>query len=524
MRFSWKPWGVSPMRDLSGTGQVYRFTLSQLLKSRANRVTLIIMVLLAAVSMPLTALLGGETPETSDTAGLTSVRVDNRTDLVLDFSGDAYWADTDFSADAGEPDAVVTITGDETGYQVAVNGGETADAGELSQLAETARQAVRDACLQAAGLSSRQLEALTASTGEEDSHEEGFWVQYGYSILAMILCLMSASYVIRAVVEEKDSRLVELLLVSVKPMALLAGKILAVMAFTFGWLLAMLAGLGVSCGLTAGLMGPGVLQKQLSGLLAAVPRVQEDLWQAAGVLLVLLVSNLVIFILHGIKPRTHRGGSVLSLLSSLVKYVAGIIIVCQSLSLLGVNVGTIIASVGVLALVVGFSAESLIADVVIGAFMLLENQYNVGDIVEVNGFRGVVTKIGIRTTSITDGGGNVKIINNSEMKNILNRSDNNSWSVSDISIPYETDLEKLEAQLPALLEEIFRARGDVMLDTPQYLGVQTLDASGIVLRFWVKVAEKNIYAGARALNRELLLGFRRLGVECPFPQMDVHMK
>lgn len=290
MRFSWKPWGVSPMRDLSGTGQVYRFTLSQLLKSRANRVTLIIMVLLAALSMPLTALLGGETPETSDTAGLASVRVDNRTDLVLDFSGDAYWADTDFSADAGEPDAVVTITGDETGYQVAVNGSETADAGELSQLAETARQAVRDACLRAAGLSSRQLEALTASTGEEDSHEEGFWVQYGYSILAMILCLMSASYVIRAVVEEKDSRLVELLLVSVKPMALLAGKILAVMAFTFGWLLAMLAGFGVSCGLTAGLMGPGVLQKQLSGLLAAVPRVQEDLWQAAGVLLVLLVS------------------------------------------------------------------------------------------------------------------------------------------------------------------------------------------------------------------------------------------
>lgn len=278
------------MRDLSGTGQVYRFTLSQLLKSRANRVTLIIMVLLAAVSMPLTALLGGETPETSDTAGLASVRVDNRTDLVLDFSGDAYWADTDFSADAGEPDAVVTVTGDETGYQVAVVGSESADAGELSQLAETARQAVRDACLRAAGLSSRQLEALTASTGEEDFHEEGFWVQYGYSILAMILCLMSASYVIRAVVEEKDSRLVELLLVSVKPMALLAGKILAVMAFTFGWLLAMLAGLGVSCGLTAGLLGPGVLQKQLSGLLAAVPRVQEDLWQAAGVLLVLLVS------------------------------------------------------------------------------------------------------------------------------------------------------------------------------------------------------------------------------------------
>ena len=234
------------------------------------------------------------------------------------------------------------------------------------------------------------------------------------------------------------------------------------------------------------------------------------------VLVILLAANIIIFVLGCIKPRSHRGGSILSLLASLVKYVAGIIIVCQSLSLLGVNVGTIIASVGVLALVVGFSAESLIADVVIGAFMLLENQYNVGDIVEVNGFRGVVTRIGIRTTSITDGGGNVKIINNSEMKNILNRSDNNSWSVSDISIPYETDL--------AQLEEIRAARSDVMLDAPQYLGVQSLDASGVVLRFWVKVAEKDIYAGTRALNRELLLGFRRLGVECPYPQMDIHTK
>ena len=78
--------------------------------------------------------------------------------------------------------------------------------------------------------------------------------------------------------------------------------------------------------------------------------------------------------------------------------------------------------------------------------------------------------------------------------------------------------------LPILLEEIRAARSDVMLDAPQYLGVQSLDASGVVLRFWVKVAEKDIYAGTRALNRELLLGFRRLGVECPYPQMDIHTK
>ena len=237
---------------------------------------------------------------------------------------------------------------------------------------------------------------------------------------------------------------------------------------------------------------------------------------------VLLAENLVVLVLGLIRPTSHRACSVLSLTASLVRYVAVIVILCGGLGILGVNIGTIIASVGVLALIVGFSAESLIADVVIGAFMLLENQYNVGDIVEVNGFRGTVTSIGIRTTCITDSGDNVKIINNSEMKNILNRSDNSSKTVCDISIPYETDIETLETRLPALLEEIYRNHTDTMESAPVYLGVQALEASGILLRFVVNVSERNVYSTARILNRDLLLGFRRLGVECPYPQLDVH--
>lgn len=239
---------------------------------------------------------------------------------------------------------------------------------------------------------------------------------------------------------------------------------------------------------------------------------------------VLLLENLVVFVLGSIKPKSHRARSVVSLISSLAKYVAFIVILCWGLAILGVNIGTIVASVGILALIVGFSAESLIADVVTGTFMLLENQYNVGDIVEVNGFRGTVTSIGIRTTCITDTGDNVKIINNSEMKNILNRSDNLSRAVSDIAIPYETDIEKLEGEFPKLLEEIYNAHTDTMQKAPQYLGVQALEDSGILLRFVVEVSEKNIFSATRTLNRDLLLGFRKLGVECPFPQLDVHNK
>ena len=141
---------------------------------------------------------------------------------------------------------------------------------------------------------------------------------------------------------------------------------------------------------------------------------------------------------------------------------------------------------------------------------------------EVNGFRGTVHDIGIRTTSIMDVGGNLKIINNSEMKNILNRSDNASVAVSDIDVPYETDLEAFEPKLPDLMRRIYEAHSDVLNSAPEYLGVQALGASGVTLRFIAEVPEDKIYSAARLLNRELLVGFKKLGVECPFPQVDVH--
>ncbi len=243
---------------------------------------------------------------------------------------------------------------------------------------------------------------------------------------------------------------------------------------------------------------------------------------AAMVFGVLLATNLLGLLLGAFEPKERKGKTVLSLLGSLLRYAAALVILCWGLSLLGVELNTIVTSVGIIALIIGFGTESLVADVVTGFFLLFENQYNVDDIVEVNGFRGTVKEIGIRTTSIMDAGGNIKIINNSEMKNILNRSDKPSRSVSDIAIPYATDLEKLEKQIPALMQEIYEARKDVMKAAPIFLGVQELGDSAVVLRFVVEVAEKDVFSGARILNRDLLLGFRKLGVECPFPQLDIH--
>ena len=242
------------------------------------------------------------------------------------------------------------------------------------------------------------------------------------------------------------------------------------------------------------------------------------------IFLVLFCESLLTFVLGLIKLSNHRAQTLVTIIASLCKYVAAIVILCWGLSILGVDVTGILASVGVLTLVVGFSAESLIADVITGTFMLFENQYNVGDIVEVGGFRGTVCEIGIRTTSIMDVGGNIKIVNNSDMKNILNRSDRVSIAASTIDVPYETDFEKLEAQIPALMEEIYQKNGEKFLAAPRYLGIQELGASGVTLKFVADVKEHDIYNGVRTLNHDLLLGFKKLGVECPFPQVDVHNK
>ena len=238
----------------------------------------------------------------------------------------------------------------------------------------------------------------------------------------------------------------------------------------------------------------------------------------------LFVERLLVFVLGKIKPEDRRIKTVTSVVSNMLKYIAAIVIFCGVLTILGVNIATIVASIGVIALIIGFGAESLIADVVTGLFILVDNQYNVGDIIEVGGFRGTVSDIGIRTTSVTDPGGNVKIINNSDMKNILNRSDKNSKAVAVFPVPYDTDIPALEEKIPAMLQGIYEAHKDVMKDVPKYLGMEALSASSVDLKFIVEVDESNIYSGARLLNRELFVGMRKLGVECPFQQVDIHTK
>ncbi len=265
-----------------------------------------------------------------------------------------------------------------------------------------------------------------------------------------------------------------------------------------------------------------------TGVFQEIPKFE---WNGKAVvrgILILLVmfaaEGVILFLLNLLKPKSNRMRTLISLAKNILRYAVILAAICVTLTIFNVDIVTILAGLGILALIIGFGAESLIADIVTGMFILIDNQYNVGDIIEVDGFRGTVTEINVRSTVLTDVGGNVKIINNSDMKNVLNRSDNSSKSVSDFPIPYETDIVALEKQIPALLSEIYENNQPLMLNVPEYLGVNKLDDSAVVLRFTVDVAEGDIYMGSRALNHDLFIGMRKLGIEVPFPQLDLHRK
>lgn len=224
------------------------------------------------------------------------------------------------------------------------------------------------------------------------------------------------------------------------------------------------------------------------------------------VLILMIITNIVKGVMRNINPKSGRAKTFLSLLNSISKYLSIFIGIIWGFTIIGVNVSTIFASVGIAALVVGFSAESLIADIVTGLFLLFENQYNVGDIIEVGDFRGTIVNIGIRTTSISDAGGNIKAITNSDMRNVINRSCTASKAVCDIVVPISENIVRIENVLLKILKEVKEKNSDILLEEPKYIGIQNLNEADMVLRIIATTEEKDIFNVQRLINREIKRG------------------
>ena len=242
----------------------------------------------------------------------------------------------------------------------------------------------------------------------------------------------------------------------------------------------------------------------------------------AVVLLVWLVSNLIIAALSYFAEKKRSVRSMVGLFISLTKFVGCIVAIVWALAILGVNLTGIFASLGIVSLIVGFGAQSLIEDAVTGMFIIFEGQYHVGDIIVLDGFRGTVKRIGVRTTCIQDGAGNQKIVNNSDIRNVQNRSNCSSLAVCDLCVSYDADIRKIEKVLEETFPVIHAKYSNLFLSAPRYLGVESLGESSVVMRIVAEVTEENFFLGYRTLNREMKLMCDRNNIEIPFNQIVVH--
>lgn len=225
-------------------------------------------------------------------------------------------------------------------------------------------------------------------------------------------------------------------------------------------------------------------------------------------------------------PKKAQTGTTMLLLKSLIRNLLAFVGILFILTAWGVDSVTLFASVGLIGLVISFGAQSIVEDIISGLFLIIEKQFAVGDIIIIDDFRGKVMEIGLRTTKFLDlGNSDLKIVNNSQVKNVINASVNTSTAVAEVGVAYEVDLEKLEELIAKDFIPEFKKKYTAVLEGDvTYLGVSALADSSVNLKFAAKVKESDRPKTIRLLNREFKIFCDRNGIDIPFPQVTVNYK
>lgn len=209
-----------------------------------------------------------------------------------------------------------------------------------------------------------------------------------------------------------------------------------------------------------------------------------------------------------------------SLIRSLLKWAAIIIAIFVIMRKWGVDTTKILASIGILALIIGLGCQSLISDIVAGIFLVADNAFEVGDIVVIDGFRGTVIEIGLKTTKIEDAGGNVKLVSNSAITSMVNLTDSLSLAIVEISIPYEENLARTETLLIEHLKDM-KKRIPEIVEGPYYKGVEDMADSAVILKVIAKVKEEDRFQTTRDMKRDIYIFLNDNEITVPYPQLTL---
>jgi small conductance mechanosensitive channel len=224
--------------------------------------------------------------------------------------------------------------------------------------------------------------------------------------------------------------------------------------------------------------------------------------------------------------RSSRANSITVVLTSTTVVAIWTIATMMIFGVVGIQLGPLLAGAGIAGVALGFGAQSLVKDCIAGLFMLIEDQYGVGDVVDLGEATGVVEEVSLRTTVLRSHDGTVWHVPNGVVQRVGNLSQLWSVAVIDVDVAYDTDLSSARELLLQAATEVsqwddFR---DVILEPPQVLGVEALAADGITIRLTVKVSPGSQWQFQRAVRQHVKRVFDDAGVEIPFPQRTVWMR
>ena len=230
---------------------------------------------------------------------------------------------------------------------------------------------------------------------------------------------------------------------------------------------------------------------------------------------------------EGPDPRREaRLHSITAVVGSTATILIWSVAIIMMLGEVGVELAPLIAGAGIAGVALGFGAQSLVQDCIAGLFMLLEDQYGIGDVVDLDEAMGTVEKISLRTTVLRGIDGTVWHVPNGEVQRVGNKSQ--LWSVAlvDVDVAYDADLAAARAAIVARAGEVC-ARDEwagSVIEEPTLLGVEALGADGITIRLTVKTEPGTQWALQRALREEIKSALDDAGVEIPFPQRTIWIR
>jgi len=250
-------------------------------------------------------------------------------------------------------------------------------------------------------------------------------------------------------------------------------------------------------------------------------------------ILVVIISFLILFLVqsfikkylkHAAAKQIHvaRFKTLSKLLFSLLRYSVFIIAILVILSIWGVDVVPAIAGLGIVGLVIGLGAQRMIQDMIAGFFIVFENHYDIGDIVEVSVFKGTVLELGLKSTTLQHWTGHIQIFSNSQMSPVINYSRHFAQALVTVSVPYDADIKLISSTLNTNLQTL-KENTSIISDVI-VLGVTKFLASGIELTVTCQTKPNLQYGVEREIRLFLLEQLKQLNIEIPFDHIVISSK